>query len=60
MDQVRSEIREVADDYKGFIDLDDKEFFETVDKRKQDVDERELEEKYTSLKRDFSGLKLKF
>lgn len=45
MDQLVEEIKEVQDDYKGFIDLDDKEFFE---KQKEiEPDDRELEEKYT-------------
>lgn len=57
MDQLVSEIKEVQDDYQGFIDLEDKEFFEK--QAEINPDERELEEKYTQLKRDYGSLKLK-
>lgn len=56
MDQLKQEIQEVQDDYKGFIDLEDQEFFEK--QQTIDQDSREIEEKYTTLKREFNQLKL--
>lgn len=52
IEQIKREIEDVQNGYKGFIDLEDEEFFEQ--KEDQDADARDIEEKYTSLKRDFA------
>lgn len=58
---LRASLYEIQDDYKGFIDLEDKEFFETMDKKRKEEEKDEdmdFESKYSQLKRDFAHVQL--
>lgn len=49
----------MQNDYKGFIDLEDNDFFNKASAESSDSGaNHDIEEKYSQLKRDFAKLKL--